>query len=528
MPVESYTTKIGKNILENLTSGMYTDSRFVYREYVQNAADAIDNAIRQNILKIEEAIIDIHIYHNERTIVIYDNATGISKSKVGSLLGNIADSIKDKNINKGFRGIGRLGGLAYCNKLLFETSAKGENVKTIMTWDAKLLQNILNDNTDKSDAVDVIKRIVKLEERPEDIEEHYFRVVLQDINHSNDTLLNKDEIIEYLGQVAPVDFEKPKFQVLSDLKKYMEEHKYVLDTYNIRINDENLYKIYTTKLLGADGKTRYDEISGIKTEEFYNDTNELLGWCWIGMSKFDRRIPDRQNPQRGIRLKKSNIQLGDANTLNKLHKEQDRGNYYFVGEVHAIHKNLIPNARRDYFNENETLKIFENKLKEYFGSIYELYRCASDTNSALKKQNDYIEKHKKYIEKSKTGNFTNHEERLKLLKDVQDAKEKAQKAEKDLERIEKKSTENTALKRVVTAIKKEYQTDIVTANIQVNEINEAEIENKKPKEGVRADKLNKLSRAERKLVSEIYAIIQNLLDPETAENVIRKIEEKYT
>ena len=32
--------RIGKNILENLTTGMYPDSRFIYREYIQNAADA--------------------------------------------------------------------------------------------------------------------------------------------------------------------------------------------------------------------------------------------------------------------------------------------------------------------------------------------------------------------------------------------------------------------------------------------------------------------------------------------------------
>ena len=48
MTAETY--KIGKNILENLTSGMYTDSKFIYREYVQNSADAIDEAIKKNSL----------------------------------------------------------------------------------------------------------------------------------------------------------------------------------------------------------------------------------------------------------------------------------------------------------------------------------------------------------------------------------------------------------------------------------------------------------------------------------------------
>ena len=37
-------TIIGKNVLESLTRSMYADSRCVYREYIQNAADQIDAA----------------------------------------------------------------------------------------------------------------------------------------------------------------------------------------------------------------------------------------------------------------------------------------------------------------------------------------------------------------------------------------------------------------------------------------------------------------------------------------------------
>lgn len=42
--------KIGKNILENLTTGMYSDSKVAYREYVQNACDQIDKAIDSGIV----------------------------------------------------------------------------------------------------------------------------------------------------------------------------------------------------------------------------------------------------------------------------------------------------------------------------------------------------------------------------------------------------------------------------------------------------------------------------------------------
>ncbi len=41
---------IGKHTLESLTSGMYSDSYEVFREYIQNSVDSIDEAIRAGVL----------------------------------------------------------------------------------------------------------------------------------------------------------------------------------------------------------------------------------------------------------------------------------------------------------------------------------------------------------------------------------------------------------------------------------------------------------------------------------------------
>ena len=49
----------GANILENLTTGMYKSSQVIFREYIQNACDAIDKAISLGILKNGEDKIDI-------------------------------------------------------------------------------------------------------------------------------------------------------------------------------------------------------------------------------------------------------------------------------------------------------------------------------------------------------------------------------------------------------------------------------------------------------------------------------------
>ena len=94
----------GANILENLTTGMYKDSKVIYREYIQNACDQIDKAAALGILpSIENGIIEIWLSEEDRTISIEDNATGIMQSEFESTLANIANSSKQIGEDKGFR-----------------------------------------------------------------------------------------------------------------------------------------------------------------------------------------------------------------------------------------------------------------------------------------------------------------------------------------------------------------------------------------------------------------------------------------
>ncbi len=99
--------QIGKDVIESLTLGMYEDCRFIYREYIQNAADAVDKALESSLLEKGEDAIHITIKTEQRKIIIADNATGIERDNVMKVLRNIAHSTKKRGEDKGFRGIGR-------------------------------------------------------------------------------------------------------------------------------------------------------------------------------------------------------------------------------------------------------------------------------------------------------------------------------------------------------------------------------------------------------------------------------------
>ena len=165
---------VGKNILDNLTTGMYSDSKVIYREYIQNACDQIDIALASGILSSNErGMVDIYIDLSKRYISIKDNATGVKSDEFIENVGDIANSNKEIGKNKGFRGIGRLCGLAYCKTLKFTTSYAGEKVKSIMTCDAQKMRAMLIENK-KYTLDEIWDVIVSYSVAPEEETKHYF------------------------------------------------------------------------------------------------------------------------------------------------------------------------------------------------------------------------------------------------------------------------------------------------------------------------------------------------------------------
>ena len=88
---------IGKDILELLTTGMYLDPLVIFREYIQNSVDSIDEALTENILdSINESKIYISLNHMDRKVIITDNGKGISNKDFIKIMTSVGDSKKRK------------------------------------------------------------------------------------------------------------------------------------------------------------------------------------------------------------------------------------------------------------------------------------------------------------------------------------------------------------------------------------------------------------------------------------------------
>src|SRR3989338_4961581 len=69
---------VGKDILDLLTGAMYVDPLSIYREYIQNSADAIQEAKEAGLYSSAKAArVEIQLDTKERTATIRDNGIGI-------------------------------------------------------------------------------------------------------------------------------------------------------------------------------------------------------------------------------------------------------------------------------------------------------------------------------------------------------------------------------------------------------------------------------------------------------------------
>ncbi len=75
--VEDDVVRVGKDVIELITSGMYVSPITVFREYLQNAADAIDGARAAGLLGPDDSgNVTISIDHAARSVTIRDDGIG--------------------------------------------------------------------------------------------------------------------------------------------------------------------------------------------------------------------------------------------------------------------------------------------------------------------------------------------------------------------------------------------------------------------------------------------------------------------
>lgn len=515
----------GKFLLEILTRGMYSNPMHIYREYIQNSSDAIDSAIRTGLIAASDAVIHIDIDAGGKTIRIRDNGIGIHQDVAQVKLLNVGASDKDGITERGFRGIGRLGGLAYASKVQFITSAFGDNTKTIMTCDCdRLIQLLQKNNSETSDIMETFKAISSFDQKIEDVNSHYFEVIMSGVPKES-SLLDECKAIQYLAETAPIDFDSQQFTQARKIREKFSKEGFPITCYTILRGERKqpIYKLYSRSVTTG-------EQERTKGKDFIRDVEFVFGNAadgkplymgWIAITDFSGSISNVAI--QGIRFRKGNILVGNNETFSKFFPlsalEASRANKCFAGEIHILHDGLVPNSQRDDFEPGTTYDEMLISLQEWAGGINKKYRRGtSEATSALRMLNKLNEEQAKLQEDIAKGSISSDEKREQVSEKLQKIIKQREKAIKTIKKRLERGTFDGERKDFVSKVLAQTEIASNEENSISNKITNAEYATK-------YDLPSSYSRDERKLYQRIISIIDMFFsdNPKTAEELRDKI-----
>ena len=353
---------IGAFVLETLTLGMYGEPRHTLREYVQNAYDSIRAAQRTKFLT-GRGRVDVTIA--PEAITIRDNGLGVRADLAWVTLTSIGASRKDRARDVGFRGIGRLAGMAYCEELVFRTTFPGETTLSTVRFDCnKLLAAMSPDEGGDTELATLLSDAITLDqqEKGAESEEHFFEVQLTGLSRAPEALKNATEVGDYLSETVPVGFSQQwsrREEIEADYRAYFGAPLETIDVYVSAADAmSQLFKPY------GDTYQQQKGIAQLQNLEFHHGDNQRY-WGWVGYLSESGAVTDWKT--RGLRIRARNIQVDGTQIFESMFTDvkpsYGRFSTYFVGEIHIDPEAVIPNARRDGFEENDAWLSIKKSLR---------------------------------------------------------------------------------------------------------------------------------------------------------------------
>jgi molecular chaperone HtpG len=341
---------IGRQLFDVITSGMYDNPLMIFREYVQNSVDSIDLGIACGLLSLEGAQIVIQLKGEGRCITIQDNGPGLSNQEAHVVLRSLGCSPKEGTTQRGFRGIGRLGGLAYCDELVFETRSHAAEQVAVIAWNRLDFEKIATNAEHFVSLLETIEGVSTERFRPaaDDEPAHFFRVTLKNLRRFHaDVLMNVKVVHDYLAQVAPVGYEHKNLHFAGMIEEYFSASA-DFRCYNLIVNGRQVMRPYADIFQVSVNVS--DTINDIEFFTFIGVDNEPIAHGWYAKTQFVASLPSTLNI-RGIRVRQGNIEIGDEHFLDDMFTERRFASWQ-IGEIHIMNGRLKPNARRDGFEQS--------------------------------------------------------------------------------------------------------------------------------------------------------------------------------
>lgn len=353
-----------------LSEDLYPRKLEIIREYVQNASDALGEfmSIAEYVEDRSESQIKISI--QGRSLLIFDNGIGMDEEEIAKLK-RIAYSEKKLGEEAGYKGIGRLAGIAVANKLKISSTSYGDPKLYHFEFRAKDMREDINEKKKgglQEPATQVINRHTSIGWTDIDAEEHYTLVELRDIRESFSELLDADQLKLYIGDIGPVDFAPgDQFDFGPLISQKLSQNVPDYSPKNVYLSGptferQRIYKPYNNQMCIAE--PGFIEIINPQ------NPSDVLAFCWYAakgqqmLSKVrpvgrifsveGESVKDKYRLA-GLVYKLFGFTIGDRTLPQRtLWTTTLQRALWFTGEIHLIDKTVTPTTDRSNFVENDS------------------------------------------------------------------------------------------------------------------------------------------------------------------------------
>ena len=383
--VDSPEIFVGKDVLELLSSSMYVNPLSIFREYVQNATDAIDDAVALGLLASnDDGLIEINLDHIDRRVIIRDNGKGLSNTEFPTRMVSFGASEKRDTDARGLRGVGRLSGLGYVQRLVFRSRATNDSSVLEAAWDGRVVKSMLA-STDRDIDLETIVRDSVTVKRidPEGYPAHFFEVELNKPRRiANDKLLNESEIEFFLAQVCPCPF-SPDFSYGRETVKLLAPYGRAGKSYAIHVNgsDTPIYRPYRDEVAYSDTKT--SSLGKFKSFEI----ESIDGECSCGRLAYSSRLSGERFPSHKVFVACAHELVTSRSEMiacSPRYFPEERFCSWTIGEVHVLDARVVPNGRRDEFEASTHLDNIIAHLRPLGAEIARECRISSRRRNRMK------------------------------------------------------------------------------------------------------------------------------------------------
>lgn len=389
-------SRVGSGIINVITESLYDNPIVVFREYVQNSVDSIyrtENADDR----------DIYIYFKNNTLYFADNGDGIKEDLFDIQMGGIAHSEKIKQKNLGYKGIGRLSGLPYCDRLTFVNicNYKQNRFQQYSLDGKKYSEEKNSEHTQNLSVEEFLQNLSQDLKVVQSIDEYFwgvselkeyfeknskgFLVIMENISPVLRNTIDSDRFINNLSWLLPVDFRAEVISANGDIGRI---------TNNLKLGNEEGAPARSCKIYYNNNLLlRPIEIGQFRNTVFQNSFEYAVGFITFNGQKIQI---DKKNDFSGIRMYIDNMLLCDESELIPALANYGFLNHSINGMIQAVRgigaliyitdkTNISANARRTFIEitDNESLE-FLRYLAEFVNDIYDARYALSDYASVLK------------------------------------------------------------------------------------------------------------------------------------------------